>query len=58
MAAPLQEKTLNDVVEQLQELNSAQEMAHEAARYTQELRDYIQNEGDKLDSGQLLAIQD
>ena len=58
MAEPLKDSNLNDVVEQLKELNSAQEMAHDAARYTQELRDYVQNEGDKLDSGQLVAIQD
>lgn len=58
MAEPLKDSNLNDVVEQLKELNNAQEMAHDAARYTQELRDYVQNEGDKLDSGQLVAIQD
>ena len=52
------EKSLSDVVEQLQELNEATEMAHESARYTQELRDYMRNEGHNLDASQLTAIED
>jgi hypothetical protein len=51
-------KTLTDVVEQLQELNKATELAQETARYTQELRDYIEDEGSRLDSGQLNALED
>ena len=52
------QKTLSDVVEQLQELNKATEMAEETARYTQELRDYMENEGANLDTNQLNAIED
>lgn len=51
-------KTLGDVVEQLQELNKATELAQETARYTQELRDYMEDEGSRLDSGQLNALED
>src|SRR6056300_832754 len=58
MAEAPNQKTLGDVVEQLQELNAATEMAEETARYTQELRDYMQNEGANLDINQLTAIED
>ena len=58
MAEAPNQKTLGDVVEQLQELNAATEMAEETARYTQELRDYMQNEGANLDTNQLTAIED
>jgi hypothetical protein len=52
------QKTLGDVVEQLQELNKATELAQETAKYTQELRDYMEDEGHKLDSNQLSALED
>jgi len=52
------EKTLGDVVAQLQELNKATELAQETAKYTQELRDYMEDEGSRLDSGQLSALED
>jgi len=52
------EKTLGDVVDQLQELNKSTELAQETAKYTQELRDYMEDEGSRLDSGQLSALED
>lgn len=53
-----QERTLQEVVNELRELNSAQEMAQDSALYTQELRDYITSKGDKLSSSQVEAIED
>lgn len=53
-----QERTLQEVVNELKELNSAQEMAQDSAIYTQELRDYITSKGDKLSSSQVDAIED
>src|SRR5210317_362199 len=52
------QKTLGDVVAQLQELNRSTELAQETAKYTQELRDYMENEGHNLDSNQLSALED
>ena len=53
-----QERTLQEVVNELRDLNSAQEMAQDSALYTQELRDYITSKGDKLSSSQVEAIED
>ena len=55
---PVNQKTLGDVVDQLQELNKSTELAQETAKYTQELRDYMEDEGNRLDSGQLSALED
>jgi Spy/CpxP family protein refolding chaperone len=55
---PVNQKTLGDVVDQLQELNRSTELAQETAKYTQELRDYMEDEGHKLDSNQLSALED
>ena len=58
MADQPNQKSLGDVVEQLQELNDATAMAQESAYYTQELNDYMRTEGRNLDSSQLYAIED
>ena len=58
MADQPNQKSLGDVVEQLQELNDATAMAQESAFYTQELNDYMRTEGRNLDSSQLYAIED
>ena len=51
------EKSLIDVVKELKNLNESTKVAKENVFHTQNLAEYIKNEGSNLDKDQLTAIQ-